>query len=345
MRNRDHSDGGRLHHRLKVFAERVADDSPLYAKLAAAAVEDPIAHDILGDARRSQPAANMILAAVQYLLLEGKGERLARFYPALAGAGPPEGDPVPIFLAFIEEHQEVLRELVAANAVQTNEVRRCTALVPSFAAAMGPEPMALIEIGPSAGLNLLYDRYRYHYGPVEVGDPASPVILTTRVEAGDPPLPDPLPDAVWRTGIDLDPVDISDPSRVRWLRSLLWPESLERIARFEAAVEVASAEPPQLVKGSALEELTGVATSAPDGARLVVFHSYVLNQFTPGDREALGEVLTGISRLRPLDRIGMEMLDPDVHHAGITLTRYRNGAVAEAALGEAHHHGEWLRWA
>jgi hypothetical protein len=346
MRNSEREDGGRITARLLTFADFVEDQAPLYTRILRATADDPAVLDVLFHAEYGQPPANIVLAAVQYLLLGGDGPELAAWYPVL-GAGEPEGDPAALFREFVVEHRDALIDLVSARTVQTNEVRRCVALVPSFAtvARQVGEPLALLEIGPSAGLNLLFDRYRYDYGDQGMTGPAhSPLTLTTEVRGGEPPVPDPLPAVAWRRGIDLHPVDLTDPDAVRWARSLLWPEQMERTERFLAAVEIAAPHPPPLVKGDAIDLLPETIAQVPEGCSLVVYHSFALNQFSPGAREEVDALLREASRHRRIDRIGIEMLSPDAPYADVLHTMYRGGKAGDTTIGAAHHHGAWIRW-
>ena len=206
-------------------------------------------------------------------------------------------------------------------------------------------PLALIEIGASAGLNLTFDRYRYDYGNGVVGGPAgSKLLLSTELRSGALPTIDPLPEVAWRRGIDLHPVDLTDSNSVRLARALLWPEQFDRIDRFEQAVEIVRSEPPELIEGNALDLLPEIARSAPDDTALVVLHSFVLYQFSAEARERLTAAFAEIARTRDVHRIGMEMLPADREPPRIEYTRYSEGGTEERTLGRANHHGAWLEW-
>ena len=242
------------------------------------------------------------------------------------------------------EHRDKITGLVASRTVQTNEVRRCTALLPSFEAVRDPErPLALVEVGASAGLNLLFDRYRYDYGTASTGAESSPLTLAGEIRSGQPPIPDPLPTVSWRLGIDLQPIDVADSDAVRWARALIWPEQVERFERFDAAIAIARRDPPAIREGDALDLLPAAIGEAPPDASLVVYHSFVLNQWTSTDRERFHELLAVTDRR--IDRISMEMLVRGQRHAVVEHTRYEGGEATADRLGTAHHHGEWLRWA
>jgi hypothetical protein len=137
-----------------------------------------------------------------------------------------------------------------------------------------PRPLALVEVGVSAGLCLLPDRYAYDYAGTVVGDPAAPLRLACR-PYGPVPIPVQLPEVVWRRGIDLAPIDLDDPDAVRWLECCIWPDQPQRLARLQAAVGIARADPP-VVRGDLLELVGSVVAQAPDDATVVVFHAATL---------------------------------------------------------------------
>ena len=141
--------------------------------------------------------------------------------------------PYPDFRAFLDSHWEDVSRTVLTRATQTNEAGRCATLLPSLAqiAAAGGRPLALIEVGASAGLTLFPDRYGYEYdagarvtrlAPAGAA-PGSYPVLGCAV-TGPVPLPAELPQVVWRAGIDLNPLDVRNPDDVAWLEALIWPE-------------------------------------------------------------------------------------------------------------------------
>lgn len=186
---------------------------------------------------------------------------------------------------------------VAAEAqqrmTQTNEARRCACLLPAL--GLIPGPLALLEVGASAGLCLYPDRYSYSYDGriVDPADGPSPVLLKSAT-TGPVPVPSALPEIVWRAGIDLYPLDVADPADMLWLETLVWPEQDERRERLRAAIEIAKAEPPLLVEGDARLALAGLAASAPTGATLVIVSSGVLVYLTAAERRLFAEEVRGL---------------------------------------------------
>ena len=177
-----------------------------------------------------------------------------------------------------------VRETVLARATQTNEVGRCAVLLPVLAGL--PGPLALLEVGASAGLCLHPDRYSYRYSDGTKLDPAdgpSPVVLDCAVE-GPAPLPAALPEVMWRGGIDLNPLDVRDDDAMRWLETLVWPEHDDRRDRLTAAVGLAREDPATLVRGDLNDALPALVDTVPSGATLVVFHSAVLAYLADDER-------------------------------------------------------------
>jgi hypothetical protein len=180
---------------------------------------------------------------------------------------------------------DAVREVVLTHATQTNEVRRCAVLLPELARITGP--IALLEVGASAGLCLYPDKYAYRFitdrGIVELA-PSSGSTVVLETELRGRPAPTRLPEIVWRVGIDLNPLDVADPASLGWLETLVWPEHDQRRRDLYAAASIVAAERPLLVAGDLDEEFERVVAQAPADATLVVFHSAVLVYLTPEAR-------------------------------------------------------------
>lgn len=177
-----------------------------------------------------------------------------------------------------------MRGTILSRSTQTNEAARWAMLLPFLAAL--PQPLVLIEVGASAGLCLLPDQFSYRYTGGVALDPVggrSPVVLTAELGAGLP-VPSLLPQIIWRAGIDLAPIDVTDPESCSWLETLIWPEQQERRQRLRDALDVAKEHPPRIVSGDLLGELPRLAAQAPADATFVIFHSAVLAYLEPADR-------------------------------------------------------------
>jgi hypothetical protein len=161
-------------------------------------------------------------------------------------------------------------------------------LLPVLAAL--PQPLALLEVGASAGLCLYPDQYSYRYGDRLVGS-GGPTLECTATGVAPPSH---VPDVAWRAGLDLNPLDITDPADLAWLEALIWPEHAHRRARLRAAAAVAAADPPRLIRGDLVDDLSALAARAPKNATLVVFHTSVLYQVSMPRRRAFVETVRGL---------------------------------------------------
>ena len=338
-----------LTRRFETFARRECrGSSALYERLSYGIAGDAEVLTLAAHCRPGQPAPNLFFGAVHFLLLGGLEHPLAAFYPSVTGDAGPTSDPYPAFRSFCLEQAASIRALVESRLVQTNEVRRSALLLPALTlvAERSGRPLALVEVGASAGLNLLPDRYGYSYGDGRrAGDPASPVQLACAVR-GDrpPPIPARVPAIASRLGIDLNPVDVRDPDAVAWLRALIWPEHAERAALLRRAMAVAAADPPPLLAGDALELLPRVLTQAPGDAALCVIHTHTLNQFPRAARDQLTTLLDGRGTRRDLYRISIGDLFPDPAQPLLGLVAYEDGVKAEQILAACDGHARWIEW-
>jgi hypothetical protein len=328
------------------FATVESRSSPLYERFSHGVAADADILRLAAQARAGQLPPLLLFAAVQYLLMRETAHPLAAFYPTLTRDAPPAADPWPLFRAFCLEHRPEISALLATRLVQTNEVRRCVCLLPAFTwvARRNPErPLALIEIGPSAGLNMLWDRYGYAYGDsLRCGDAASPVQIACALDgARKPPLPGKMPEVAYRIGVDLHPVDVRDLEETRWLKALVWPEHTDRFHLLEEALRIAQDDPPKLYTGDALDLLPALIAAAPPEATLCLFHTFVLYQLTPEARERFTALLEEQAAQR--DLISIEV---DGGHSGATLKLYafESGQRREITLAACHPHGRWLKW-
>jgi hypothetical protein len=241
--------------------EEVRGRSPLYEALArgVAANQDVIRFLMALPPEKQQP--NLLFASVRHLF----------------------GIPADWrhFLESLLINLDAVRSVMLTHSTQTNEPARCATLLPVLAQL--PQPLALIEVGASAGLCLLPDFYGYDYG--------GQMIHPERTETKHPvfacsaskmtPLPQILPQIVWRAGLDLNPLDAGDRKQAKWLETLVWPEQTERLANLQAALRIAAAYRPRIVKGDLLgDDLGQLCREAPEDATLVVFHTAVLAYVT-----------------------------------------------------------------
>jgi hypothetical protein len=331
-------------------AEGVRATSALYGRLLLAVADDPDLLALAGAARRYQPAGLLLLAAVHYLLLRGGEPRppLAAYYPSVVGAATRTGDPALAFRRFCLARQEEIRELIASRRVQTNEVGRSACLLPAFTLASGMSrgrPLALVEVGASAGLNLLFDRYTYDYGDGVVrGEAGSSVRISCSLRgASRPPLPKALPRVASRVGVDRHPVDVRDPDARLWQRALVWPEHTARAKILRRALDIARITPPPVEPGDALTVVPGLLKAIPEEAVPCVFHTHAVYQFAPQDREGMNILLAELSTQRDLLlRVALE--PSDAGHSVLSLNACRYGRQEKRRLAVCDYHGMWLAW-
>ncbi len=230
---------------------------------------------------------------------------------------------------------------------QTNEVARSGALWPGMleiARRFGPD-MEWIEIGSSAGLNLNMDRFGYRLGDTASGDSLSAVQINPKWTGASP---DPAAITVCdRVGIDLKPLDPTDPVFVDRTLAYIWPDQPERLARAEAAIRVAQANPPPIVKGDATELLAPLlAEPQAEGRTRVIFHSIVLQYFPEDARAKVRAMIEAAGAraeaTRPLAWLSMEF-PAKVTEAHLTL-RCWPGDGKPQLLATAHPHGAEISW-
>jgi hypothetical protein len=330
-------------------ARRCGTYAPLYARLGTGIGGDPALLDIAASAAPGQSPPDLMLAAAHCLLAREPGHPLARYYPTLT-PDPAAGNPFPVFREFCLQRRGQLAALVAARRVQTNEVRRCCYLLPAItlAAQLASQPLALIETGASAGLNLGLDHYAYDYGTGTVtGDPGS--LLTLRCDlrgAGRPPLNLPIPPIGWRAGIDLHPLDPASPDDAAWLRALVWADHPGRARLLDRALAAAGARPPvPLHAGDAAERLPAVVGSVPAGLTVCLFHTAFLAHLPPLERERFEHLVAVLSAARPVYWVQAEPR-PGPDEPRLRLTLCQDGRITgQWPLGHYHPHGEWLEWA
>lgn len=249
-------------------------------------------------------------------------------------------------------HEREIVEECSVRGVQTNEPLRCAALLPALSQIAGP--IALLEIGASAGLCLYPDRYSYRYAGAAGSaslDPSggqSSVVLDIDLRGSAvPPLA--LPDIIWRAGIDLQPMDARLPQDRAWLRGLVWPGETGREQRIDAALQIAADDPPMLFAGDALARLAEVAALAPAAATLVVTTPGVLVHIGRAARDALIASIRAICAERSGHWITLDA--PGLHEAvsgEATANGWPEGGFAVAldseVRGAADPLGRWVEW-
>lgn len=234
--------------------DEAAGRSPLYEAFSLRITQDVEVLALLSALPTAKQQPNLLFAAMKY------GFGVQPDWPA--------------FRATVLQHWTKISATMMARSTQTNEPARCAALLPALMQL--PQPLALLEVGSSAGLCLLPDRYAYDFNGHQLTPKEwdGPRFVCKTNDAT--PLPTRLPDVIWRAGLDLNPIDVRDDEQCRWLEALIWPGQEQRLANLRAAIAVARKDPPRLVRGDLQHDLTALVANAPRDATLVVFHTAVL---------------------------------------------------------------------
>ncbi len=290
--------------------------SPLYEGLWRALADEPLVDTIVDACTWDTPLR--LSGGLHYLVLGGEAS----------------WDAVPEALV---GHREFLRRFVAEQPVQTNEVQRCWTLLPCFlevARRAGMETLDLIELGPSAGLNLFWDRYRYHYSAGEWGG----ATLELRGEERRP-VPGELlrvePGVRSRIGIDRSPVDVTSEESARLLRSFVWPDQPWRLELLDSAIAAVRHDPPELIQGDFVELLPGLLERRRTDGLTVVYETAVLGYLSSDGRRRVYDALAQAGEEGPLAFVS------NPHH-GMNVQLWPDGETETVA--HVDFHGAWLEW-
>lgn len=257
------------------WAQVEADDrSPRYAEWARGVAADPELCTAIAALEPIKRQPNLLFAA-------------ARF----------EGVPLQPWTAvrdMIAGAWDRIRPSMLARMTQTNEARRMATLLPAIADLTGP--IALVEVGASAGLCLYPDRWRYRFGAGRyVGDASLPLLETDA--SPSTPLPAAVPQIAWRGGLDLQPLDPDEPDTKAWLEALVWPERSggvdgARVDRVRTAIAIARREPAHVRRGDLTTDTRAVVEEAARHApTVVVWHSAVLAYVPAFERAAFADLM------------------------------------------------------
>ena len=233
------------------------------------------------------------------------------------------------------------------SAPQTNEVARSGVLFPGMleiARRFGPK-LEILELGASGGLNLNMDRFCYELGGVAAGDPNSPVKIAP-VWNGPSPTAAPI-EVVARAGVDLNPLDMTDPAVASRMLAYIWPDQTERVARAEAAIRLAQVYPPLVEKGDGAEWLAArLNMPQAEGVTRVIYHSIALQYFPEVGRRSVTAAIEAAgaraTRSKPLAWLSMEF-PSEVIAADLTL-RCWPGDGETKLLAHTHPHGAHINW-
>ena len=281
----------------------MADDfeqggSKLYASLARSLADEPVVEVLVGDHEPKWEAPLRLFGGVHYLELAGMVQHP---WGKLRGV--------------LEANRDWLARFVAEQPIQTNEVQRCWGLLPAFLAVADGRPLDLVELGPSGGLNLFWDRYSYRYGEKRWGDPAAGLELSGHAEGGPPG--DLLRTEVEvgrRVGIDRRPVDVTTDHGAR------------------------------LLDGDYVEVLPALLAERDLDVLTVVYHSVSTVYLRSDERQRLDEILAEEGRRGSLARVSYEIDrdTPTFHGFALEIEAWPGGHRRLARLDGHANSLEWV---
>lgn len=283
-----------------------------------------------------------LAGGINYLVIKGKAPELERYYPPNIDLSD-TSDLATKLENLVEANEDFFRKFLH-YIVQTNETGRSQGLLGGFLeiAKRTGLPLNLLEIGASAGLNQLWDKFHYKLGTdYSWGDPASPVQLECEWTGSPPPL-DVKPEILARAGCDLTPVNIQDEDETTRIESYIWPDQTDRIARFRAAVQMALRENIRVDEADAAAWLEAKLKERPDNATTVVYHS-IMWYYMPAavQNRILDAIQEAGKKDTPLAWLRVEPVSPD-KFPEILLNLWPE--QKEYRLGTCHHHGYEVRW-
>jgi hypothetical protein len=339
-----------------------ADASPLYKRVALGLSESDEALRAIEAAPARKRNPTVILAALHDLALAGRAPALAAAYAyadaeadAEAEADAAAGEAIATLLRMTD----AVAEIAVRRPVRADETGRHAVLYPAIAEAArraGAKAVGLIDVGCSAGLNLNVDRVGITYGNgPSLGDPSSPVQVSSRIAQGRPVPARAMPEVVARVGVDLDPVDVTDVDAARWLRACLPPDQPERRARLDAEMALAATAPPLLLQGDAVDLLPGAIARVPSDALPVVTTTWALSKFSLETRQRFLRRLEEAAADRPVAWVSAEGVGvaptiptlgdrPASGHSIIGLALQGPSAQSAEAIGRCWSRGHVLAW-
>jgi hypothetical protein len=311
----------------------MADDfeqggSKLYASLARSLADEPVVEVLVGDHEPKWEAPLRLFGGVHYLELAGMVQHP---WAKLRGV--------------LEANRDWLARFVAEQPIQTNEVQRCWGLLPAFLAVADGRQLDLVELGPSGGLNLFWDRYAYRYGEKGWGDPAAGLELSGHAEGGPPgDLLRTVVEVGRRVGIDRRPVDVTTDHGARLLEAFVWADQTDRLERVRRAIEIAREDPPRLLDGDYVEVLPALLAERDLDVLTVVYHSVSTVYLRSDERQRLDEILAEEGRRGSLARVSYEIDrdTPTFHGFALDIETWPGGSRRLARLDGHANSLEWV---
>ena len=308
----------------------IAMRAPLYAALAAAAAEDADLCFMAAQSQPGQPPDHLLFSAAELVLTDNLDDPLAAYFPTLVKQAKPAAEAFPVFRAFCLAHRAKIEALIRTRTVQTTFLNR-------------------------AGLLTLFDHYQYDFGAGgRFGDAGRPLVEAPNWVGARRPKVGPPPRVGARVGLDLNPIDVSDPTERRWVEALAPPDWKVQRAQLAAALHYRATIPLRTIAGDAMASLPSLIAEMP--TPLLVMHTYCLYQWPAAAQIALNETLLKASAARVIHRLGIDIVsgwrpielgafDPASSRMfDIFLTRYESGTAHTQMLGRCDPWGESAEW-
>jgi hypothetical protein len=246
----------------------------------------------------------------------------------------------------LRTHRVWLSRFVAEQPVQTNEVQRCWGLLPAFLTVADERPIDLVELGPSGGLNLLWDRYAYRYDDVRWGSVDARLVLQGDGVGGPPAELFKRRVLVrGRVGIDRHPVDLTTEDGALLLASFVWADQEARLSRLRKAIEILRSDPPELTQADFVEALPRILRKRNLDALTIVYDSVSLGYLSREEREHVWETIAADGDRGSLAYVSysFDESEREQYESFVLLVRTFPGGRSRQ-LARLDGHGNRLRW-
>jgi len=285
-----------------------------------------------------------VAGGLHYLHLAGEEPALAPIY---AGLVTDQAEIDRIVAEVAERHDHALLPWLDGPP-QTNEAGRSASVMAGLlwlSGRIGPR-FELIEIGASAGINCMMDRYFYDLGGTTAGPADSPMRIVPEWRGSPPPANAVRIEAI--RGCDIAPVDLTNPAQAARLKAYIWADATERMRRMETAIAMAGEVLPDLVEMDAQAFVEQqLAFPQSDRVARVLFHSVMWQYLPPATRDGITAAMEAAGARattdRPLGWIRLETNRATFRHE-LTVRYWPDQREGWVQLAEAHPHGAWVAW-
>lgn len=319
--------------------------SPLYEMLSHEISRDEQILKLSAFTRPEQPIPNMLFAAVRFLQLKDNDGALPFMRVDAHRQTQSLSQIYPSFRKYCLENKAEIRVILEEKRVQTNEIGRCSGLLPGFVEILKEthgRPWTLIDVGASAGLNLNFDRYLYKYRDATWGNIDSSVRIDCDVKGENAVhLQDTSFNIERRIGIDINPLDVSNEEDMLWLRALVWPDQADREIRLVHALDIAREYPPTMVTGDALDASRKILESSEKDNIFVFFSSFAFNQLSSAIQDDFYNLLKEHGNRHDVFLLTMGFSDKE--RVELKCFDFRNGEQKEKVIAICDAYGKWIR--